>query len=186
MLRLRSEADLGNLGLPPHLLEQARQQLAPQIQIPDIGDLAQWSDAELWAKVEAERLNIRRVEKEMSERGLYLTAARYRRGKFLTELKLRCGHGAFEAQCKARKIKSQRVSEDMRISVPEVAGACSRVAGTTAVAGCATAAVTGVWMDAVGSGLVMAGMGGGREKMPLTVPAFTGFSIPSRQMGSVR
>ncbi len=47
------------------------------------------------------------------------------------------------------------------------------------------AAVAGA-LEAVGAGLVMAGMGGGSEKMPFTVPAFTGFSIPSRQMESVR
>jgi phage N-6-adenine-methyltransferase len=114
MLRLRSDAELVDLHLPPHLLEQAKQQLAPQI--PDVGDLRTLSDAELWTRVEQEHASIRRVEKEIVEGGLYLTAARYRRGVALLELKRRCGHGAFEVQCKARKIKSQRASEDMRLA----------------------------------------------------------------------
>ena len=115
MLHLRSEAELEALGLPPHLLEQAKRQLAPQI--PDVGDLRRFSDAELWAKVEAEQLCIRRVEKEIAERGMYVTAARYRQGVLLLELKLhRCKHGEFEAKCKARRISSQRASENMGIA----------------------------------------------------------------------
>ena len=116
MLHLRDERDLETLGLPPSLLQEAKGQLASTPQIPDVGDLSGLSDAELWAKVEQERLNIRRVEKEVVERGLYLTAARYRRGVLLRELKRRSEHGAFEAECRSRKIKSQRASEDMRIA----------------------------------------------------------------------
>lgn len=85
-------------------------------QIPDVGDLTRLSDAELWARIEAEGSNIRQIEKEIADRDGYLTAARYRRGLLLLELKRRCVHGDFEAECKSRKVKSQRASEDMRIA----------------------------------------------------------------------
>ena len=113
MLHLSDARELDSLGLPPALLKQAKQQLAPQI--PDIGDLAKLTDAELWSRVEAEQANIRRAEKEIAERGLYVTAARYRSGKFLNELKPRC-EKTFEKECKARRITSQRASEDRRIA----------------------------------------------------------------------
>ena len=70
----------------------------------------------LWTRVKEEGSNIRRIEKEIADRDGYLTAARYRRGLLLLELKQRCVHGEFEAECKARKVKSQRASEDMRIA----------------------------------------------------------------------
>jgi hypothetical protein len=113
MLHLHDERELDTLGLPPNLLAEAKRQLAPQI--PDIGDLAKLTDAELWSRVEAEQANIRRAEKEIAERGLYVTAARYRSGKFLNELRPRC-EKTFEKECKARKITSQRASEDRRIA----------------------------------------------------------------------
>jgi site-specific DNA-methyltransferase (adenine-specific) len=113
MLRLRNEAELGNVDLPPHLLEQAKQQLAPQI--PDVGDLRALSDTQLWSRVEQEHATICFIEKEIAERSHYVTAARYRRGTLLRELKPRCGR-AFEKECKARQITSQRASEDMRIA----------------------------------------------------------------------
>jgi hypothetical protein len=85
-------------------------------QIPDVGDLTKLSKAELWAWVKEEDSNTRRIEKEIAERDGYLTAARYRRGLLLLELKRRCEHGEFAAECKARKVQSQRASEDMRIA----------------------------------------------------------------------
>jgi hypothetical protein len=85
-------------------------------QIPDVGDLTTLSDAELWTRIELEGSNIRRFEREIADREGYLTAARYRRGLLLLELKRRCAHGDFETECKARKVKSQRASEDIRIA----------------------------------------------------------------------
>jgi hypothetical protein len=93
---------------------QAKQQ--PAVHIPDVGDVTRLSDAELWARVKEEESNIRRCEKEIADRNGYLTAARFRRGLFLLELKRRCTHGDFEAECKAKKVTSQRASEDMRIA----------------------------------------------------------------------
>jgi hypothetical protein len=96
-------------GEPIAVLTKARQ-------IPDVGDLTKLSSAELWTRIETEKSNIRRIEKEIADRDGYLTAARYRLGLLLLELKQRCDHGEFEAECKARKVKSQRASEDMRIA----------------------------------------------------------------------
>ena len=85
-------------------------------QIPNVGDLTKLSDAELWARIETEAVNIRRIEKRNCRPGRLPDGRPVSAGLLLLELKRRCDHGDFEAECKARKVKSQRASEDMRIA----------------------------------------------------------------------
>lgn len=101
--------DIGDLARPSDFVVEKRE-------IPGVGDLATLSECELWTRFESTQAEIKRLEQEIMRTEQYLTAARYRRGLLLLELKRRSGHGQFEPLCKQHKIESQRASEDMRIA----------------------------------------------------------------------
>jgi uncharacterized small protein (DUF1192 family) len=119
-LRLKTIEELDSLGLPPDLLQKAKETLSASKsdsnQIPEVGDLSKLSESELWSRLEIEQREIKRLEEEVTQKQQYLTAARYRRGQLLIELKRRCKHGEFESMLKRHRIKSQRASEDRRIA----------------------------------------------------------------------
>jgi uncharacterized small protein (DUF1192 family) len=116
-LRLKNVEELDRLGLPPEMLQRAKNDFAIESGIsPSLGDLSALSDSELQIRVEAERAEITKLETEIEEKQQYLTAARWRLGKLLSELKRRCEHGEWEPLLKRYKIRSQRASEDKRIA----------------------------------------------------------------------
>lgn len=45
--------------------------------VASVGDLTRLSNAEFWARIEAEGFNIRRIEREIADREGCLTTARY-------------------------------------------------------------------------------------------------------------
>ena len=86
------------------------------IQIPGTGNLADVPDSELWDRLRATGDEVRAIQKEIVRQENYLTALRWRRGQILIEIKRRVGHGQFLAALAAKKVKSQRASEDIRIA----------------------------------------------------------------------
>lgn len=125
MLTIKRESDLASLGLAvdpndPHKVICIPVVVPPQshlpIQIPDTGDLTSMPDEQLWARLKTADEEIKTLTKEVQRKELLLTAIRWRRGRLLVELKSRLPHGQFEKALKARKIKSQRASEDIRIA----------------------------------------------------------------------
>ena len=85
-------------------------------EMSDIGPLETVPQVDLLALLKKENDEIKKLEKEIERKGCYLTAAKYRRGKILLELKRRSKHGEFGKLLKARKISPKRASEDMRIA----------------------------------------------------------------------
>ena len=85
-------------------------------QIPDVGDLVCLPNDDLWERLRATDNEIRCLQKEIVRKETYLTALRWRRGQILLEIKRRAGHGQFLDALAAKKIKSQRASEDIRIA----------------------------------------------------------------------
>jgi hypothetical protein len=86
------------------------------IQIPAGGNLVHLPDGELWNRLRGADDEIRSLQKEIIREETHLTALRWRRGQILIEIKRRVGHGQFLTALAAKKIQSQRASEDIRIA----------------------------------------------------------------------
>ena len=59
---------------------------------------------------------IKALQREIKQKGCYLTALRWRRGKILIEIQEDVGYGNFYNALRDHMIPKQRASEDMRIA----------------------------------------------------------------------